>query len=791
MTPERFKQIKNILADTLDLPLEEQHAYMAERCQGDQALLVEVQSLLAAEIGEDFLIAPPLQVESDNEEIPTQIGRIKIDQLLAAGGMGKVYAGHDELLKRQVAVKVLHSNQQLSPEQRANFLNEAQALSSLQHPNICQIYDFFTEQGKDILVLEYIDGITLSQALKDQTQIHPNIRPQIQPLMVAKKILMALTTAHESGIVHRDLKPDNIMMTTSGGLKILDFGLAKMGSLLNQNKASEPAPYINELAAVDQTQVAGTPGYMSPEQAQGIPASAATDLWSFGLILCELLSGTKPYPPEATTHELLERARLGEFQVPKNLPRDVSHLINALLNPKPQHRPSARAALEAVNRIINKPKRRLKVAAVMLLVSITILSGWKYTHDLNLQRDKAIEARNQAEDLVEYMLHDLYTGLRAVGRTELLQSTANKALQYYDNLNDEQIEQKKGMPAIALMQIAEVFGDKGDQEQALSTLNTAITKLQRLYQSQPDDELIMYRMADAYIKAADILKIAGELELTKQYAGAATQIGKQLTAGLIPGNGPTTTPDATDRWRIYLRSIYLHADGHMRLGERTEALVLLEQGVVDAIPAANNNAKLKVNLADIQFKLCNTYYDANMIDKLLKPCLATYVMDRELYESNPSDFQVLQYFVGDHSVIANVYRKLEQLDESLAYATAGIALGEQLIQRDPENEGALNEYVTVILALGRVQQLLGLTQESQQSFNRALDIIGPIAADQEEISYMNSHFTALVFLQRLDQAKEVAKALSARNFMRRDYQDLCVKYDIKECQVDALKEQQS
>jgi len=103
----------------------------------------------------------------------------------------------------------------------------------------------------------------------------------------------------------------------------------------------------------------------------------------------------------------------------------------------------------------------------------------------------------------------------------------------------------------------------------------------------------------------------------------------------------------------------------------------------------------------------------------------------------------------------------------------------------------LNEYVTVILALGRVQQLLGLSQESQQSFNKALEIIGPIAADQEEISYMNSHFTALVFLQQLDQAKEVAKALSARNFMRRDYQDLCEQYDIKECQIDVLKEQQS
>lgn len=787
MTPDRFKKIKKILAEALELKAEEQLAYLELVCGQDKALFSEVKSLLTAEIDDNFLDTSPVIEESENHTIPEQIGRIKIQQLLATGGMGHVYVGTDELLKRKVAVKVMHNNLYLSKEQRAILLNEAQALSSLQHPNICQVHDFFTDEGNDILILEYIEGCTLSQAITNKTVK--------DPLLMAQNILQALTAAHERGIAHRDLKPDNIMFTRQGEIKILDFGLAKMQAIVTPDKSMLSANEIDDHASFNQTQIAGTPGYMSPEQAQGIRTTTATDLWSFGLILIELLSGSKPYSQHASTQDLLKCAREASLKIPSKLSKDSKQLITQLLNPKPANRPSARVALAAINQMIEKPKRRLKVLAATLLIMVIIFSGWKYTADLSHERNvaieasnRAIEARNQAETLVDFMLNDLYTGLRAVGRTELLESTANKALQYYGNLSDEQIKLKKGMPAIALMQIAEVFGDQGDQKQALTTLNTAITKLERLFHSQPEDDLIMYRMADAYIKAANILKIAGELELTKQYAQNATQIGEKLTVALTPGKGPTTSPDGTDRWRIYLRSLYLQADGHMRLGERPQAIELLEKGVVIATLAAQQNTKLKTNLADIQFKRCNTYYDANLLEKLLAPCLATFAIDREIYESNPKDFQILQYFVGDHSVIANVYRKLGQLDESLAYAEAGIELGQQLIQRDPLNEGAINEYVTVILALGRAQKQLGLSQKSQQTFTRALKMIAPIAADQEEISYMNSHFIALLMLGQIEQARMVAKKLSSLNFMRRDYQDLCIEYNIIECQIDLLTE---
>ncbi len=782
MTPERFKQIKTILGAALDLPRAQQQAFVRTQCGDDLNLLNEVQSLLSAEMDTDFLHQSPLDSEEQATATPKQIGRIRINRLVASGGMGKVYEGQDELLKRKVAVKVMRTDHQLSATQRAAFLNEAQALSSLQHPNICQIHDFFTEDGHDILVLEYIDGITLTQALAQQALT--------QPLLVAQKILLALVTAHEHGIIHRDLKPDNIMITHSGEIKILDFGLAR--PIAEHPSMVQADTIVDEQKSPEMTQIAGTPGYMSPEQVQGIRSSAATDMWSFGLILCELLSGHKAFPPQASTHELIKRTRQGHFNIPDHLPKAQQRLLQQLLQTQAQQRPSARATLEQLNQIIALPKRRLKLTAAALLGLVVILGSWKYTHDLNHERNMAIQAsaratqaRDQAEALVDYMLNDLYIGLRGVGRTDLLESAARQALQYYGNLSDEQMRITRGKPATALLQIAEVFSDRGDKADAMAVLDTAIAKLTQLQAILPTDELILYRLADAYLSSADIRRIGGDLEQTKQHASKAATIGESLTQGLTPGQGPNTQPDGTGRWRILLRAHYLHADAHMRMGQRSAATEILEYVVARAIPAAQNNPQLEINLSDIQFKRCGTYYDANMIDQMLAPCLATYQIDQQLYETQPDDYQKLKNFMGDHAVMANVYRKIGNLNEALSYAQAGLALGEELISWDSSNDNTLNEFVTVLLALGRVQQELGMTEDSLHSFKRALGIIQPIAADQEEISYMNSHFTALLMLDEIDQARAVASALQARRFMRRDYQDLCLQYDIQECQVQA------
>ncbi len=154
------------------------------------------------------------------ELIGRRFGHIRVTEVVGSGGMGDVYAGYDEKLERRVALKVLNADQRLDEEARQRLLREARALSKLEHPNICRIHDYIETGDVDLLVLEYIDGRTLHDALSDNL-------PRSEKLRIAVAIAEVLVRAHRAGIVHRDLKPENVMLTRTGEVKVLDFGLAR------------------------------------------------------------------------------------------------------------------------------------------------------------------------------------------------------------------------------------------------------------------------------------------------------------------------------------------------------------------------------------------------------------------------------------------------------------------------------------------------------------------------------------------------------------------------------------
>jgi hypothetical protein len=200
MDTHLYQQVKEIVAQIWDRPKNEWPMLIDKLCADNLTLRQEVEAFLAEDVSEDFLTQSPLEIaqEDDDETILTgKIGRIKIENLIAKGGMGEVYAGFDEVLKRKVAIKIMSADMRLSSERRQAFLNEAQVLSSLQHPNICQIYDFFEDQDRDVLVLELIQGKTF-RPLIDEVMVK-------SPINIAIQIADALTTAHERGIIHRDL----------------------------------------------------------------------------------------------------------------------------------------------------------------------------------------------------------------------------------------------------------------------------------------------------------------------------------------------------------------------------------------------------------------------------------------------------------------------------------------------------------------------------------------------------------------------------------------------------------
>jgi serine/threonine-protein kinase len=258
----------------------------------------------------------------------TRIGPYEIVAPIGAGGMGEVYRARDTRLKRDVAIKVLPESFAQHPDRLARFRREAELLASLNHANIAAIYGLEQEADLIGLVLEFVDGETLA----DQIARGPLARAEALP--IARQIAEALEAAHDKGIVHRDLKPANVKVTPDGTVKVLDFGLAAVaqdGSASNVNATHSPTL---TLAATRAGVILGTAAYMSPEQAAGKPVDKRADIWSFGVVLWELLTGHRLFDGETISHTLADvlRAEIDFTQVPPQTPAPVVELLRRCLD---------------------------------------------------------------------------------------------------------------------------------------------------------------------------------------------------------------------------------------------------------------------------------------------------------------------------------------------------------------------------------------------------------------------------------------------------------------------------
>lgn len=781
MNTKQYQRIKKIVTMLWEHPKNEWTRLLNELCGDDQTLRLEVEAFISEEISEGFLSQDAVHVHANesDDRLTGKIGRIKISKLIATGGMGEVYAGVDEVLKRDVAIKIMNAGMRLSDERRQAFLNEAQVLSSLRHSNICQIYDFFEDQEHDVLVMELIRGKTLRQILDDGAVENP--------LTIAIQICNALTTAHERGIIHRDLKPDNIMLTEQGEVKVLDFGLARTGVVNSQSTASDSSP--------KKTQISGTPGYMSPEQARGEQSNSATDLWSFGLVLSELLTGKKVFPENSSSEQLLEQSKKALVNLPNNLPKAETLLLSNLLAPKAQDRPTARLTLNRLRQIQNRPRKRFRMVAITALIFMVFLSLWKYTHDLKVEQQKAhraqllaenqrktaIKARVDAENLIAFMLDDLHAGLRELGKLDLLESVANQAKSYYDKLSDEQLQASDGKAAIALVRLSEVLTDTGRNNEAINMLEQVKEKLSQFRSKNLDNDLLSYRFGFVLYNLGDLYKLAGLYEKARTELEQAIVLGNKLTQGLKPGLGPSQAPNATQRWRLLLHSKYLLADSYTRFGGAEQAAEILEKAVKLAIPAAQVNDELTLNLSDIQFKRCDTYSELNQPKMQLQACIATLELDKILYKNNPKNYEYHKNLMGDYAVVSEVYALLKRYDKALRAINEGLRLGDLLIDWDTSNANTQNEYVSVLITKARILKDMNKQKESQELFKQAYKIIMPIAKDHEEITFLNHAFITLIHLGYRDEARKIAITLDLRGFKRRDFKDLCVQYNISEC----------
>ncbi|HXF57219.1 MAG TPA: Stk1 family PASTA domain-containing Ser/Thr kinase [Actinomycetota bacterium] len=274
-------------------------------------------------------------------------GRYELDSLLGRGGMAEVYLGTDRVLGRRVAVKVLSPEFARDSSFVARFRREAQSAAALNHPNVVSVFDTGSDDGTHFIVMEYVEGRTLAQVIREDAPLLPE-----RAVEIASAVAMALAVAHEHGIVHRDVKPGNIMLTRAGDVKVMDFGIARAitGESLTQTAT-----------------VLGTATYLSPEQAQGEAVDARSDLYSLGVVLYEMLTGTPPFTgesPVAVAYRHVAEDPVPPSRLNPDVPPDLDAVVLKCLAKNPANRyQTARELAEDLERV----RRGAPVTATPLL----------------------------------------------------------------------------------------------------------------------------------------------------------------------------------------------------------------------------------------------------------------------------------------------------------------------------------------------------------------------------------------------------------------------------------------
>jgi eukaryotic-like serine/threonine-protein kinase len=336
--PDRWPRIKDIFHSALAVTADQREAFVREACREDAALQKEVESLLVAHaeagnFAEDPAIAAlnsadPYRGPHAAALAPgVELGTYRIVGPLDSGAMGEVYRARDSRLARDVAVKVLPAALSADAERIARLEREARLLAALNHPHIATIHSLEKSNGVCALVMELVEGPTLAE------QLGAGTLAMTRAFEIARQIADALEAAHEKGIVHRDLKPANIKFTPAGAVKILDFGLAR-------SMAPEEHIRGDVATVIRDGLIAGTPAYMSPEQARGERVDQRTDIWAFGCVLYEMLAGRRPFGrgtvPE-TIDAILEGAPDWQH-LPPTVPVGIRRLLRRCLDPDPKRR---------------------------------------------------------------------------------------------------------------------------------------------------------------------------------------------------------------------------------------------------------------------------------------------------------------------------------------------------------------------------------------------------------------------------------------------------------------------
>lgn len=763
---EQWDRIKWILDTAVERPESERAAYMKKECGGDGPLLDEVASLLAAyeraetagAFDSPFFGSPGRGGEHDHlpSMIDRRIGRFRILRLLGEGGMGSVYLADrvDGQFEQRVAIKFIRRG--FGSDELRRFRAEREILGRLEHPNIARILDGgFTDEGLPFIALEYVEGSPLTE------YCHGRGCGMEERLEIFRIVCDAVQYAHRNLVVHRDIKPSNILVNSEGRVKLLDFGIAKL-------TGEEPsgAPTRTGLRAL-------TPEYASPEQVRGETVTTASDVYSLGALLYELLTGCRPHP--AAGRSLSEIVRMVCDEEPakpstaitarsapsplrscrRRLSGDLDTIVLKALRKEPERRyPSVEAFSEDIRRhlaglpVLARPdtaryrvkkfaeRHKVGVAAAAIVV-LTLAGGIAAT----LRQAAETERRaSEVRSLSNALLFELHDAVRDLpGGTLARQALVAQALKHLDVLSretrgDEALEANL---AEAHERVGEIRGDPrhpnlGDLGGAEESYRTALALREGLMERHPSNDAYRRAAAETRARLAVVLSYGGDNTGAAEMSRSALELSEPL-AGALPDDAGLRHERARTRSELGWWYIY-EGDTEHGLEELDEAERALRE------LALNDPDGLEV---DLDLVYCLNYradglkFEGNepAARKVITEALA---LATDLDRRRPDHPRILDVLRGSLWQQGELLASTDP-DGALIAFSRSLAIAERQAAADPADRNARKRLGLSRHSVGKLLAGTGRPREAIEELRNALEIRRPLwEEDRTNASLGNS-----------------------------------------------------
>jgi tetratricopeptide (TPR) repeat protein len=789
MNSERWAQIKEIFQAAIDLPQSERLEYVRAACAGDDELRREVESLLKSEATTDAFLGVAAEYVpgalSDDERPDANIGRrigpYQIVREIGAGGMGAVYlAERVDEFRRKAALKLLGPAMD-SRMVVARFRHERQILAGLEHPNIARLLDGgATDDGRPYFVMEYVEGVPVDiYCNRHELSVTERLR-------LFRQVCAAVQYAHQNLVVHRDIKPGNILVDNDGIPKLLDFGIAKLIG---------PQEVPLETAARTQAGMRlMTPEYASPEQVRGLPITTATDVYSLGVVLYQMLAGRLPY--EFPTHSLFDVERVVcESEPPppssveggarsknqsKRLSGDVDIIVLKALEKDPKRRYGSveqfsddiRRHLESQPIAARRPtlmyrtgkfvrrNRTAVIAAALVLVMLTgglIATGWE-AHVARQERARAERRFNDVRHLAESFLFEFDAKIENLpGSTPARNLLVKQALTLLGSLTQEargDVSLEREL-AEAYERVGQVQGNPfsknlGDTAGAISSYQQSLRLAQDMVQRDPKDVEARSLLARAHRALGDLLPLRSDM------AGAVSHYREGVSQ--LEAVGAATSPDL--KLRAALSSCYeglgdiLGHSGVPNFGDLKAARQAYEKGLeIDegVVREHPQDVRARAGVADLQAKIGDVQMDQGDAAGALRTYQSAAPVFDNLSAADPVNTDLRRKVGWIHRKLGQAYEATGQTEAARAEFglggdrgrspnTSNIETARQAMLADPTNIQARMDYAVAVRNQGGREENAGHQQAALADYRQVLDLLRPMYAADPDNSLVRDRY---------------------------------------------------